>query len=126
MRQTFSTLAVLAAAATLLTTRPASATTCPDSTEALCAAASGECAISGTHAVGRNCVLDFHSRSVTLTGVLASDVFWLSVTTLGASAGSGPTDCSQGAGPGTHCVKSDTMASCSTDGDCGGAKDACV
>src|SRR5262245_2441000 len=46
--------------------------------------------------------------------------------TLGGSPGTGPDDCTVGAGPGTHCVNNNSMPSCSTDGDCGGAVGSCA
>jgi hypothetical protein len=49
--------------------------------------------------------------------------------TLGGSDGSGPFDCTRGAGPDRHCSNgatgTDGMGSCSSDVDCGGAPGAC-
>jgi hypothetical protein len=46
---------------------------------------------------------------------------------LGPSAGSGPQDCSQGAGPGQHCIGgTNTGAACTFDVDCGGLPGSCA
>ena len=50
--------------------------------------------------------------------------------TLSGSAGSGPADCTLGAGPGMRCLNgnlgTDGMGACSSDADCGDQKDACA
>src|SRR5207249_7986819 len=49
---------------------------------------------------------------------------------LAASNGSGPADCTRGAGPGKHCVSGapglDGMGACVTDADCGGGAGTCA
>ena len=47
-------------------------------------------------------------------------------TTLGPSAGTSPKNCTQGAGPGRHCVNNNSLPSCTADGDCGGAPGSCA
>jgi len=44
--------------------------------------------------------------------------------TVTASPGSGPADCTQGAGPGRHCLN-DGVTACTSDADCGGKVGAC-
>lgn len=50
--------------------------------------------------------------------------------TLGGSEGTGPTDCTKGAGPGHKCANGnpglDGMGTCNFDSDCGGAPSACA
>jgi hypothetical protein len=50
--------------------------------------------------------------------------------TLGGSAGSGATDCTQGAGPGKHCLNgnpgTDGLGACASDTECGDQVDACA
>jgi hypothetical protein len=50
--------------------------------------------------------------------------------TLGGSPGSGPADCTQGPGPGMHCLNgttgTDGMGACASDADCGGQVDSCA
>src|SRR5438132_1705704 len=47
-------------------------------------------------------------------------------STLGPSAGSGPTNCTRGAGPGRHCVNNNSLPACTNDGNCGGAAGSCA
>jgi hypothetical protein len=53
----------------------------------------------------------------------------LGEVTVTSSDGSGPADCTKGAGPGRHCLNghpgTDTMGACTTDADCGGRIGAC-
>jgi len=50
--------------------------------------------------------------------------------TLGGSDGSGPADCTRGAGPAKHCINGNTgtdgMGACASDADCGAQADSCA
>jgi len=50
--------------------------------------------------------------------------------TLGGSDGSGPADCTRGAGPARHCINGNTgtdgMGACASDADCGAQADSCA
>src|SRR5262245_12809609 len=56
----------------------------------------------------------------------ARSVLAVSGSTLSAGAGTGPTDCTRGAGPARKCANNNSEASCSGDGDCGGAAGSCA
>jgi len=56
----------------------------------------------------------------------ATSTFTVSGTSLSADAGTGPKDCTLGAGPGKQCVNNNALPSCTTDGDCGGAAGSCA
>jgi hypothetical protein len=57
----------------------------------------------------------------------ATTVFGISGANLVADAGTGPRDCSKGAGPGKHCIGSTNFGNvCTSDADCGGAAGACA
>jgi hypothetical protein len=53
-----------------------------------------------------------------------------STLVLGGSDGSGPTDCTRGAGPDTHCINgspgTDNQGACASDTDCGGNAGTCA
>jgi hypothetical protein len=46
--------------------------------------------------------------------------------TLGASAGTSPKNCTKGAGPGQHCVNNNSLPTCTSDANCGGAAGSCA
>src|SRR5262249_9177526 len=46
--------------------------------------------------------------------------------TLGASAGTSPKNCTQGAGPNRHCVNNNSLPSCTSDINCGGMAGSCA
>ncbi len=88
--------------------------------------------------LGTNCLyLGGGSSALAPFGLTPGSSFVLSVVGLrGASAiagpsdGTGPADCSRGAGPGTHCINgspgTDGAGACRGDGDCGGAAGSCA
>jgi len=76
-----------------------------------------------------------YSGSASMAGVALPDGFTsiLAITgtsgstlTLGGSDGTGPADCTKGAGPAMHCVNANPGASCTLDADCGGIPSSCA
>ena len=56
----------------------------------------------------------------------ATSTLSVSGSALSASAGTGPNDCTRGAGPSKKCANDNAEASCSSDADCGGSAGSCA
>ena len=70
--------------------------------------------------VGGNPLPDGFSTYVAVTGTTGT------VLTVGPADGTGPADCTRGAGPGRHCVNSSAAPACTSDADCGNTINACA
>ena len=70
--------------------------------------------------VGGNALPDGFSTYVAVTGTTGT------MLTVGPSDGTGPADCTRGAGPARHCVNMSTPQACTSDTDCGNTVNACA